>query len=129
MSGDVAADAAGTPRAGDVIGGKYRVDRVLGEGGMGVGPLGHHQALDEEVAIKFLRPEAAAIPEAVARFLREARTAAALKSEHVVRVIDVGTHQTGAPYMVMERLVGSDLGDAIDKGGPLPVGEAVEYVA
>src|SRR5512136_2522104 len=91
-------------RAGDVLAGKYRIERILGAGGMGVVVAAHHIHLDEKVAIKFLLPEALANPEAVARFGREARAAVRIKSEHVARVLDVGTLPTGAPYMVMEFL-------------------------
>ncbi|MEP7052234.1 MAG: hypothetical protein ABJB12_17850 [Pseudomonadota bacterium] len=66
--------------------GKYRVERVLGQGGMGVVVAAHHVVLDETVAIKFLLPEALGSAEAVARFEREARAAVKIKSEHVARV-------------------------------------------
>ena len=79
---------------GDVLAGKYRVERVLGVGGMGVVVAAHHLQLDERVALKFLLPEALGDAEAVARFAREARAAVKIKSEHVARVIDVGTLRT-----------------------------------
>jgi serine/threonine protein kinase len=94
---------------GEILAGKYRVERVLGVGGMGVVVAALHLALDERVAIKFLLPEALTNAEAVARFAREARAAVKIKSQHVARVIDVGTLETGAPYMVMEFLKGQDL--------------------
>src|SRR4051812_29611172 len=115
-------------REGDVLAGKYRVDKILGAGGMGVVVAAHHVQLDERVAIKFLLPEALGNAEAVARFAREARAAVKIKSEHVARVIDVGTLETGAPYMVMEYLEGGDLSQVLASRGPLPVEEAVEYV-
>jgi serine/threonine protein kinase len=87
---------------GDVLAGKYRVDRILGEGGMGVVVAAWHTKLDEQVAIKFLLREALDNKEALARFSREARAAFKIKSEHVARVIDVGNLESGAPYMVME---------------------------
>src|ERR1700734_208549 len=96
-------------REGDVIAGKYRVERVIAVGGMGVVVAAHHLDLDERVAIKFLLPSALANAEAVARFYREARAAVKIKSEHVARVIDVGHLENGAPYMVMEYLDGEDL--------------------
>jgi serine/threonine protein kinase len=96
-------------RPGDVLAGKYRVERVLGAGGMGVVVGAHHLHLDEKVALKFLLPEAAANAEAVSRFLREARAAVKIKSEHVARVSDVGQLENGSPYMVMEYLDGEDL--------------------
>jgi serine/threonine protein kinase len=76
---------------GKVLAGKYRVERVLGRGGMGVVVAAHHIHLDEKVAIKFLLPDAVASPEVVRRFVREARAAVRIKSEHVARVSDVGT--------------------------------------
>jgi serine/threonine-protein kinase len=115
-------------RAGDIFAGKYRIERVLGEGGMGVVLAARHLHLDERVAIKFLLPRAVADGEAVARFLREARSAVRIKSEHVARVMDVGQTETGAPYMVMEYLDGSDLGALLRERGALPVEDAVDYV-
>src|SRR5439155_13775005 len=92
---------------GDVVAGKYRVERVLGHGGMGVVVAAQHLQLRQKVAIKFLLP--GANHEVTARFLREARAAVRLKSAHVARVLDVGDLASGAPYMVMEHLEGSDL--------------------
>jgi len=119
-------DATGTA-SGDILAGKYRVDRVLGQGGMGVVVAAHHLQLDERVAIKFLLPEMLANPEATMRFSREARAAVKIKSEHVARVTDVGTLDNGAPYMVMEYLEGSDLAAVVARGA-LPVEQAVDYV-
>jgi serine/threonine protein kinase len=116
------------PSEGDVLAGKFRIERVLGVGGMGMVVSAMHIHLDERVAIKFLLPEALANPEAVARFGREARAAVKIKSEHVARVIDVGALETGAPYMVMELLRGRDLGQQLRETGALPLALAVEYV-
>jgi eukaryotic-like serine/threonine-protein kinase len=113
---------------GDVLVGKYRIDKVLGAGGMGVVVAAHHLHLDEKVAIKFLLPETLCNQEAVARFAREARAAAKIKSEHVARVRDVATLENGAPYMVMEHLVGGDLQRWLEERGPLPIDLAVEFV-
>jgi len=113
---------------GDILAGKYRVERVLGIGGMGVVVAAHHIQLDEKVALKFLLPEALGNSESVARFAREARAAVKIKSEHVARVTDVGTLPNGAPYMVMEYLEGGDLADWIKQRGPLPIEQAVEFV-
>ncbi len=115
-------------REGEVLAGKYRVERVLGAGGMGVVVAAHHVQLDERVALKFLLPEALGNAEAVARFAREARAAVKIKSEHVARVIDVGTLSNGAPYMVMEYLEGGDLAAWVQQRGPMPVEQAVEFV-
>src|ERR1700691_4605063 len=90
--------AAGV-REGDILAGKYRVERVLGIGGMGVVVAAHHIQLDEKVALKFLLPDALHNSDTVARFAREARAAVKIKSEHVARIIDVGTLPNGSPSM------------------------------
>lgn len=113
---------------GEILAGKYRIERVLGAGGMGVVVAARHIHLDEHVAIKFLLPEAARNPEAVSRFTREARAAIKIKSHHVARISDVGTLDSGAPYMVMEYLEGQDLSAMVRERGALPVAEAVELV-
>jgi serine/threonine-protein kinase len=113
---------------GDVLASKYRVERVLGSGGMGVVVAAQHVALHHKVALKLMLPTAAADGDAVARFLREARAAAQLTSEHVARVLDVGTLTSGAPFMVMELLDGSDLEGVLRERGPLPVTDAVDYI-
>ena len=113
---------------GVVLGGKFRIERVLGRGGMGVVVAAHHLQLDERVALKFLLPDALGNAEAVLRFAREARAAVKIKSEHVARVTDVGTLDNGSPYMVMEYLHGTDLGDLVASQGVLPISDAVEFV-
>ncbi len=113
---------------GEVLAGKYRVEQVLGVGGMGVVVSALHLQLDERVALKFLLPEALSNQEAVARFAREARAAVKIKSIHVARVSDVGTLESGAPYMVMEFLHGQDLSALIRDRGPLPYQDAVDFV-
>jgi serine/threonine protein kinase len=113
---------------GDVLAGKYRVERVLGEGGMGIVVAAHHIHLDERVALKFLLPEALENRKAVARFDREARAAVKIKSEHVARVSDVGRLENGAPYIVMEYLEGVDLAQWLKQYGPMPVEQAAEFV-
>jgi serine/threonine-protein kinase len=104
---------------------KYRIDEVIGEGGMGIVVAATHVALDQRVAIKFLLPEARRSAEVVERFLREARVAARVNSDHVARVSDVGTMEDGTPFLVMEHLVGADLGGLLHTG-PLPLEEACE---
>jgi eukaryotic-like serine/threonine-protein kinase len=118
----------GHVRRGEVLAGKYRVDRVLGEGGMGVVVAAHHLQLDQKVALKFLLPDALENSDSVARFRREAQAAVKIKSEHVARVTDVGELENGAPYIVMEYLEGSDLADWLKEHGPLPVEQAVDFV-
>jgi serine/threonine-protein kinase len=108
--------------------GKYRIERVIGMGGMGVVVSATHVQLDERVAIKFLLPNAMANEEVVTRFMREARAAAKIRSEHVARVSDVGTMETGEPYMVMEFLQGQDVAELLRVRRQLPPSEAVEHV-
>jgi serine/threonine-protein kinase len=115
-------------RPGDVLAGKYRVERVLGEGGMGVVVAARHLQLDQIVALKFLLPEMVANPEALGRFMREARNAVRLRSEHVARIIDVGTLDTGAPYIVMEFLEGSDVAGVLAHQRVLPIPVAVDFI-
>jgi serine/threonine protein kinase len=113
---------------GEIISGKFRVESIIGEGGMGVVVSATHLQLRELVAMKFLHREAMNNPQVVARFAHEARAAAKLKSEHIARVLDVGVREDGVPYMVMEHLEGKDLRNVIDTRGCLPVAVAVEYI-
>jgi eukaryotic-like serine/threonine-protein kinase len=125
-AGPSSAPAASMPfPPGTVLAGKYRVDRLLGEGGMGWVVVATHLQLEQRVALKFMRSSASA--EAVARFLREARAAARIQSEHVARVSDVGTLEGGAPYLVMEYLEGRDLDALLQATPSLPVDEAIDY--
>lgn len=108
------------------VSGKYRVERVLGEGGMGVVLFARHLELGHPVAIKCLRREFADHAEARGRFEREARAAAALTSEHVAHVTDVGRMPDGTPFMVMEYLEGEDLACRVDRDGALAPAFAIE---
>ncbi len=111
-----------------MLAGKYRVEKVLGAGGMGVVVAAVHVQLEQRVAIKFVRDEALGNRDAVERFLREARASVKLKSEHAAKVIDVGTLESGAPYMVMEYLEGQDLGEVLSQHGALTVQAASEWI-
>ncbi|RYE82619.1 MAG: serine/threonine protein kinase, partial [Myxococcales bacterium] len=113
---------------GEVLAGKYQVERVLGVGGMGVVVAAKHLQLDQKVALKFLLPEALSNQDAVLRFEREARAAVKIQSEHVARVVDVGKLENGAPYMVMEYLTGNDLAEVMKVRGPMPFEEAVDWL-
>jgi serine/threonine-protein kinase len=113
---------------GTVLGGKYRVEQVLGVGGMGAVVAAHHLQLDQKVAIKYLLPEVAQVPEVVERFSREARASAKIRGEHVARVIDVGQFEDGAPYIVMEYLVGHDLAKELTLHAPLKIEDVLRYV-
>jgi serine/threonine-protein kinase len=107
------------PETGDVLAGKYRIERVIGEGGMGIVYAAHHELLDQPVAVKLLFAEAGRDKEAVGRFLQEARSAARLQSEHVARVMDIDTLDSGLPFIVMEYLEGQDLSELLDSRGPM----------
>jgi serine/threonine-protein kinase len=126
MEHDNASDPGVKP--GEILAGKYQVERILGVGGMGVVVAAHHIQLDEKVALKFLLPDALKNSEALARFEREARAAVKIKSEHIARVIDVGKLDNGSPYMVMEYLEGGDLSGMLAKSGKLPVEQAVDFI-
>lgn len=113
---------------GEVLAGKYRVERVLGVGGMGVVVAAWHIELEAMVALKFLLPDILENATAIERFLREARAAVKLKSENTCQVRDVGRLENGAPYIVMEYLEGNDLLAELAQQGPLPVHVAASYV-
>jgi eukaryotic-like serine/threonine-protein kinase len=113
---------------GDIIAGKYEVLGLTGSGGVGYVISARHVELGELVALKFLRPQALAHKELVARFAREARAAARIKSEYVARVYDVGTLPSGEPFIVMEHLEGQDLGSVMKQSGPLPIARATECI-
>ncbi len=115
-------------REGEILAGKFRVEKVIGTGGMGVVLSCMHLSLEQMVAVKLLLPDAAKKADVRGRFAREARAAVKLQSEHVARVIDVGALEDGSPYMVMEYLQGRDLSEIIDKDGAFDPPEAVDYV-
>ncbi|MBW2453535.1 MAG: protein kinase [Deltaproteobacteria bacterium] len=117
----------GIPEPGAVIVDKYRVDRVLGVGGMGCVVAATHLTLDQTVAIKFLLAKAARNPNNLTRFQREAQSAAKIRSDHVAKVSDIGTLPDGTPYMVMEYLDGEDLADRLERGA-VQAHECVEWV-
>jgi serine/threonine protein kinase len=111
---------------GDVLAKKYRLERLVGEGGTGVVVAARHLQLERDVAIKFLRA-ALASDEIRLRFEREARAIGQIESEHVVLVLDVGALDDGlAPYMVMEYLEGRDLAKILKEDGPLSIEDAVD---
>ena len=114
--------------AGDIVAGKYRVERVLGQGAMGIVVAARHEDLGQKVAIKLLHPTVSASDDGRERFLREARAAAKLESDHVARVFDVGTFGNKNAYMVMEHLDGNDLKAIVRNQGALPIADAVTYV-
>ncbi len=113
---------------GSIVAEKYRVDRVLGRGGMGMVVAATHVGLGQQVAIKVLLEELLDNTTVVERFLREARASARLRGEHVCRVSDVGTTERGQPYIVMELMAGGDLAAMVAVNGPLPVSAAADFV-
>jgi len=115
-------------KPGDLLGGKFKVERVLGAGGMGLVVAARHAELGQRVAVKLMLKEALADPTAAERFSREARAAVQLQSVHTARVLDVGKLNNGEPYMVMEYLEGQDLDAVLRQSGPLAPAVAVEYV-
>jgi serine/threonine-protein kinase len=115
-------------RVGSLVVEKFRIDDVLGEGGMGVVYKAVHLDLETPVAIKIVRDDLARREDVVERMLREARVAAKLRSEHVARVIDVGKLPSGAPYIVMEHLEGQDLARYLDEAHKAPPDTAVSFV-
>jgi serine/threonine-protein kinase len=115
-------------RPGQVVGGRYRVDDIIGAGAMGYVVSAWHLELDQAVALKVLNPDVFERNEALQRFRREVRAAARIKSEHVCRVNDVGTLETGEPFMVMELLHGNNLEEELHRRRVLPVEEAVRYM-
>jgi serine/threonine protein kinase len=121
-------EVTGIAAVGDVLAGKYRVDKILGIGGMGMVVAATHLEIDQRVALKFMLPGSHESTETSARFLREARAAGRLASDHVCRVTDVGRFDGGAPYIVMEYLKGEDLAAHLRRRGPLRVSEAVDYI-
>jgi eukaryotic-like serine/threonine-protein kinase len=114
--------------AGQIIGERYLVGEVLGGGGMGVVCAGTHVLLGTPVAIKLIHSELKDEPEAVQRFVNEARAAAALSGEHIARVFDVGLLPSGEPYLVMEQLEGIGLDQHLAQQGRLEPALAVELV-
>ena len=112
---------------GTVLGGRYRIERKLGEGGMGSVYVGVHESIGKEVAIKCLNPEMSANKAIVERFKREARAATAAGNEHIIDVTDMGDLPDGSPYIVMELLQGRELAELIEEG-PLSVGRAVRIM-
>lgn len=115
-------------RVGDVAGGKYRVDRVIGRRGSGILAEATHVELGQPVTVRHPPREVRARPNVVARFLRQARAACQIQSEHAARILDAGRLDSGVPFMVMEGLKGWDLDEVLRVRGPLPVEDAVDYL-
>ena len=123
-SGSVAAT-----RVGELVGAKYRIVRLLAEGGMGVVYEAQHTVVRRRFAVKFMRRDLAERRDILTRFQREAEAAGALESENVAAAVDFGIAEDGAPYIVMEYLVGESLTALLGRQGPLPVGRAADLVS
>ena len=116
------------PKTGDLLLGKYVLEGLLGEGGMGLVYSARHQLLGQRVAVKLIRPEFATRVDTVSRFVNEARAAASIQNEHIAHVLDVGSLDSGLPYMVLEYLDGRDLASVLQAQGPLPVSDVADYL-
>jgi serine/threonine protein kinase len=118
------------PLPGEIIDDKWRVEKILGEGGMGAVALAWDLVLHTPVAIKFMNPQFLTFPGADARFVNEGRASALIKSDHVVPVTVAGKTANGTPFLVMEALDGIDLADLVARDGRpgLPVERAVHFV-
>ncbi|HKY39357.1 MAG TPA: protein kinase [Polyangiaceae bacterium] len=113
--------------AGELISGKYRIVRLIGDGGMGVVYEARHEVLGSGVALKFLHADLAKRPGLTERFMQEARVSATIQSPHVTHVTDVDTAQDGSPYLVMELLSGQSLQSTLDRQGKLPQDQALDF--
>lgn len=117
-----------TFRPGEVVAGIYRIDHLVGEGGMGMVLAATHLPSQRRMALKLVQPDTAGEQGAVARFWREARAVSRLSHPNVVRVFDVGSLADDTPYMAMELLEGESLGERMDRLGPMPVDAARELI-
>lgn len=115
------------PVISQTLGGKYRLNRLLGDGGMGTVYEAEHLLLGTRVAIKVLHPELVRRAGLVERFLQEARVSAQIKSSHVVQVLDVDQTVDGVAYIVMELLEGEPLSKVLDRESRLEPNKACEY--
>ena len=115
-------------KPGEVIAGRYRIEHVIGRGGMGVVAKAWHLQFDEPVAVKFLMPQTRGVSDVVERFLREAQASFKIKNEHAAKVLDISRTDQGILYIAMEYLDGSDLATLVKDHGPQPVADSVEYV-
>jgi serine/threonine protein kinase len=113
------------PLIGTTLANRYRVERVIGKGGMGVVLEATHVDLGERFAVKLLLPDAARTKDSVERFFQEAKAAASLKSPHIARVSDFGRLEDGSAYLIMEFLEGVTLGQRLEESGSLAPEEAV----
>ena len=118
---------SGLPIVGSLINGKYLVENVIGEGGVGVVVAAQNVELSEHVALKFLKPEMLERTDIIGRFMHEAKASCSIKSEHCASVYDVGRTSAGVPFLVMELLEGQDLSSVLEGGRQLDVRQVAEY--
>ncbi len=104
---------------GSTIDARYEVEKVLGEGGMGLVYKARHVVLDKPLALKVLRPDVSRDQEIITRFQQEARSASAIGNQHIIDITDFGTLSNGSTYFIMEFLDGTDLTGAIEEGGTI----------
>ena len=117
----------GYPAVGALINGKYQVEKIIGEGGVGVVVAAVNVELGDRVALKFLRPEMLERADVVGRFMFEAKAASTIKCDHSATVFDVGRTADGVPFLVMEFLEGQDLASVIEQQGRLEVRDVAEF--
>jgi len=122
-------EARPDPYIGTTIDGRYKVEKVLGEGGMGVVYRGRHKVIDKPVAIKVLRADMARDSEITERFLREARAASAIGNPHIIDISDFGVLPDGSTYFIMEYLDGMPLTNICNKGEPVPITRLVHIAS
>jgi serine/threonine-protein kinase len=116
------------PREGDIIDDKFLVEKTLHVGPHTMVVAARHLVLDERFVLKFLLPEGRSCPDALPRFVREARAAARIRSDRIARVFDMAVKRKGPPYIVMEHLEGEDLAQWLRRHGRLPYTQAVDLV-
>ena len=97
-SSSTAPPSESLPAVGELIAGKYRIERLIGKGAMGAVFAARHELLKKTVALKWIAEEHARTPQSVGRFFNEARAAAGIEGEHVARVLDVGQLEDGIPF-------------------------------
>jgi eukaryotic-like serine/threonine-protein kinase len=117
--GEQPAAGGDDPLVGQTIDGRYQVERVLGEGGMGLVYKARHTVLGKPLALKVLRPDVSKDDEIITRFRQEAQSASSIGNEHIIDISDFGTLADGSTYFVMEFLDGTDLTGAIESETPM----------
>ena len=124
----VPAGEDGAELIGAVLADRYRIVKLLGEGGMGRVYAAQHVNISKQLAIKVLRPEVTAVPSTVARFRQEARSASSIGHENIIEIEDFATLPDGTVYLAMEMLEGESLGDRMREPPPLPLAEGLDIM-